>query len=98
MANVISQIISQLEPYHPEKIILFGSHAYGKPSKDSDIDLVLIKKTKEPFNLRLKKARMLLRTTTPVDIFVFTPQEFKKASKTNPFIQEISAKGRVIYG
>lgn len=98
MANIISKIVSQLEPYRPEKVILFGSYAYGKPGKDSDVDLVLIKNTKESFTKRLKQVRMLLRTTTPVDVFVFTPQEFEKAAKTNPLIYEISKKGKVVYG
>jgi predicted nucleotidyltransferase len=32
--------------YRPEKIILFGSYAWGKPNKDSDIDLLIIKKSR----------------------------------------------------
>ncbi|OGE10143.1 hypothetical protein A2111_02705 [Candidatus Daviesbacteria bacterium GWA1_38_6] len=98
MTSQVSQIVEQIKPYKPEKIILFGSYAHGKPHKDSDVDLVLIKKTKDPFSKRLKKVRMLLRTTTPVDLFVFTPQEFEKSKSTNPFIEEIWRFGKVIYG
>ena len=36
-------IIERLKPLNPDKIILFGSYAYGKPNKDSDIDLFLLK-------------------------------------------------------
>src|SRR3989344_2391765 len=98
MNRKVAQIINQIKVYEPEKIILFGSYAHGKPAKDSDIDLILIKNTKEPFNQRLKKIRMLLRTTTPVDVFVFTPQEFKEGEKTNPFIAEVSKTGKIVYG
>ena len=98
MTSQISQIIGQIAAYNPEKIILFGSYARGKPHKDSDVDLVLIKKTKDSFGKRLKKVRMLLHTTTPVDVFVFTPQEFEKAKRTNPFIEEVWRFGKVIYG
>ena len=98
MTNQLSQIIRQIRPYNPEKIILFGSYARGKPHKDSDVDLVLIKETKDSYNKRLKKVRMLLRTTTPVDVFVFTPEEFEKAKKTNPFVEEVWRFGKVVYG
>ncbi len=98
MSKGLSAIINQLKDYKPKKIILFGSYAYGKPTPESDVDLVLIKETKDPFHDRLKKARMLLRTTTPVDIFVFTPREFAKAQKTNPLLKEIAERGKTVYG
>ena len=44
MHPTVQNIINQLKPYQPEKIILFGSYAHGQPSKDSDVDLVVIKK------------------------------------------------------
>ena len=37
------EIVERLKPLNPDKIILFGSYAYGTPTKDSDIDLFLIK-------------------------------------------------------
>ena len=83
--------------YHPEKIILFGSYAYGKPTENSDVDLVIIKNTTESFLERQKSARSLLRTTTPVDIFVFTSSEFEKAKDNNLLIKEIAELGKVIY-
>jgi len=46
----IKKITKQIvEKYKPEKIIIFGSFAWGKPSKDSDVDLFIIKNTKNPF-------------------------------------------------
>ena|SRR3989344_4365237 len=94
----VNQIVKQVMAYEPEKVILFGSYASGKSQKYSDVDLVVIKKTKDPFNLRLKKIRMLLKTTTPVDVFVFTPQEFREALTTNLLVSEIARSGKVIYG
>ena len=93
----VSLVINQLKPYKPEKIILFGSYAQGTNSAESDVDLVLIKKTTQPYDKRLKKVRMLLSTTTPVDVFVFTPKEFKDGAKKNLFLAEISKTGKVIY-
>lgn len=94
----VKEIIDQLKPYHPEKIILFGSYASGKPNEDSDVDLLLIKETKEPFLDRQVKVQSLLRTTIPVDAFVFTPEEFKKARARNILIQEAVETGKVVYG
>ena len=56
------EIIEKLKPLNPDKIILFGSYAYGTPNEDSDIDLLLVKniETSESRNFKVK-AKMLLR-------------------------------------
>lgn len=51
MNPVVQDIVNQLKPLQAEKIILFGSYAYGKPTQDSDVDLLVIKK---PTHLFLK--------------------------------------------
>ena len=98
MNPIIQNIIDQLKPYKPERIILFGSYASGHPTTDSDVDLVVIKKTTQPFLERQKQVHLLLRTTTPVDIFVFNPDEFEKAKNNNLLIKEASETGKVVYG
>ncbi len=98
MHPVVKDIIDQLEPFHAEKIILFGSYAAGTYRKNSDVDLLIIKKTDKPFHDRQIEARMLLRTTTPVDVFVFTPEEFEIAKQNNPLIKEAVETGTVVYG
>lgn len=95
--NVLT-IINQLRSYQPERIILFGSYAYGQPQEDSDVDLLVIKKTTDHFHERQKKARLLLKSTIPVDIFVFTPEEFEEAKQSNPFIKEAVEMGKIVYG
>lgn len=97
MNQIINNIINQLKTYQPEKIILFGSYAYGQPNQNSDIDIAVIKSTKDSFHERQRKARLLIRTTVPIDIFVFTPEEFKKGSKSNLFVKEIAKMGKIIY-
>ncbi len=42
--KIKAEIVERLKPLNPEKIILFGSYAYGNPTEDSDIDLYVIKK------------------------------------------------------
>ena len=49
-STVIQNILRKLiEEYTPEKVILFGSYAYGDPDPDSDIDLLIIKETSDRF-------------------------------------------------
>lgn len=98
MHPVIQTIINQLKSYQPEGIILFGSYAYGQPSEDSDVDLLVIKRTNKTFRERNIEARLLLKTKVPVDVFVLTPQEFKEYKTSIPFVEEIAKHGRVIYG
>ncbi len=90
-----------VENYKPEKIILFGSLANGNLRRNSDIDLLIVKKTKERYWDRVKKVvhSCLDDTWFPVDFFVVTPEELKKGQKENRFFltEEILPKGRIIY-
>ncbi len=82
-----------------EKIVLFGSYAYGKPDKDSDIDLLIIKNTELPFNKRAHEIRKSLRGIgVPIDLIVYTPEEIEKWKDTkHSFIKEVQEKGEVLY-
>lgn len=94
----IQSVIAAFKPYFPQKIILFGSRVHGDARADSDWDIALIKDTTEPYHDRVIAARRLLRTTVPVDVFVFTQQEVQEKMTTNPLIREIMTTGKVIYG
>lgn len=98
MTNAIGQIIETIKNgVSPEKIILFGSHAWGKPTAESDLDLLVIKDTSKPYHERLIETRRLLRTTIPIDLLVLTPKELTENSKDNPFISEILSSGQTVY-
>jgi len=85
---------------HPEKIILFGSYAYGIPTKDSDLDLLVIMPSDEPMHKRVFQIRKLLRDfRVPKDIIVYTPEEVEKWKDASAaFITTIMRTGKVIYG
>ncbi|HME42332.1 MAG TPA: nucleotidyltransferase domain-containing protein [Syntrophorhabdales bacterium] len=87
--------------YKPEKIILFGSYAYGEPDDESDIDLLIIKKTKKPFFERLYDVRRIsseARRGYAFEPIVMTPGELKdRVREGDQFIDEILAKGEVLY-
>ncbi len=74
----INQVIKIIiRDYKPQKIILFGSYAYGTPTKDSDIDLLIIKDDALPKLQRNRKVRNYLKDFLfPIDVFVKNPQEF----------------------
>lgn len=101
VAKTLPQAVKKIaETLKPEKIILFGSYAYGNPTPDSDVDLLVIMETEESIKDRyLTVGRLLRPRQFPVDIIVKTPQEIKQAlkNKGNFFIQEIVANGKVLY-
>lgn len=92
----IQKIVDELKP---EKIVLFGSYAYGTPNPHSDVDLLIVLKT----NISLKErswkiSRLLLPRTFPVDILVKTPKEVETALKSGDFfLKEILTRGKVLY-
>ncbi len=95
----IKRIVSELKP---EKIILFGSYAYGNPMPDSDVDLLIVMETNGKEKETYRAASMLLYPRQfPVDIIVKTPKEVEDALKGGTdngfFIREIVKKGKVLY-
>ena len=83
---------------NPEKIILFGSYAYGTPTPDSDVDLLIIWDTDKPRRERVVAISLLLYPRLfPVDIIVKTPHELEEETPHNFFLQEILNKGVVLY-
>ncbi len=79
--------------------MLFGSYAYGAPTADSDVDLLVILDTDAPRRERSwLVSRWLIPRPFPVDILVKTPQEIEQAlAGRDFFIQEIMAHGKVLY-
>ena len=95
LERIVKQIV---EKFHPQKIILFGSWAWGEPSKDSDVDLMVIMETKER---SVRKASEILASVDhpfPLDILVRTPEKIQKRLKLgDTFIRKIIDKGIVLY-
>ncbi|MEX0785588.1 MAG: nucleotidyltransferase domain-containing protein [Dehalococcoidia bacterium] len=85
--------------YKPDKIILFGSAASGSAREDSDLDLLIIKRTRKAYFRRLKDVNHSIHIWRSTDIFVLTPGELEHGLKQKRFFltQEILAKGKVIY-
>lgn len=92
----VQRIVQELKP---EKVILFGSYTYGSPNRHSDVDLLVIMKTKASLKERSwAVSRLLLPRPFPVDILVKTPGEVKKALASGDFfLKEILTRGKVLY-
>lgn len=87
-----------VKDYKPEKIILFGSLANGSYHEFSDVDMIVIKKTKKRFLERIEDVLLLNDTKMHLECFVYTPEEFAKMiEEENPFIEEVLRGGVVIY-
>ena len=84
--------------FQPEKIVLFGSYAYGEPSEDSDVDLLVIM----PFEGRSQDVRRALRRATVApfssDVLIRTPEDTaRRYREWDPLIREAIDKGVVLY-
>jgi len=96
LAEIVRRIVDRL---NPEKIILFGSYAYGQPHQDSDVDLFVIQETNQKYVDRcVAISELIIPRPFPLDIIVKTPQEVALAlQKSDYFIKEIIERGRVLY-
>ncbi len=87
-----------IEYSDPEQILVFGSLATGEIHPWSDIDLLIIQETDQPFLQRLRRIRRLIQPKVGTDILVYTPAEFEQLRHNRLFFQEeVLAKSQVIY-
>lgn len=88
-----------IDNFNPEKIILFGSYAYGQPTVDSDMDLMVIMNTDEKPHKRAVPVRRALKGMgLPKDIIVKTPEEFDRFKDiVGTIIYPAAHRGRVLY-
>lgn len=95
----IKSITMQIKnKYRPEKIILFGSSSKGKAKKYSDIDMLIIKRTKRRFIDRISDVLLSCEYDIPFEPVVYTPEEIKRSLKMGDFfIKDILEKGKVLY-
>jgi len=85
------------EQFKPDKIILFGSHAYGTPNEDSDVDLLVIMQTKNQLHQGIK-IRLTIPVRFPMDLIVRTPANLKwRLDAGESFHTEILTRGKVLY-
>lgn len=93
--DVVRQIVEQFDP---ERIILFGSYAYGTPRPDSDVDLLVVMNTPLREVQQEIAIQRTLRRHFPLDLLVRKPDYLaRRIAIGDPFLQEITRRGIVLY-
>ncbi len=94
----IDQLAQQIaREFKPERIILFGSNAYGAPTEDSDVDLLVITPLRSRGCQKAAEIRRKIRPPFPLDLLVRSPEEVQaRVAMNDCFVKEILAKGRVL--
>lgn len=105
--KIINSITDTLKAEGVEKIILFGSYAYGLPSEDSDLDIIVV--TSDNYMPATNREKMELhhrynflikkfRRDIPIDMLVYTRLMYQKLQESGSnFTNEINRKGKVLY-
>ena len=98
----IRTIVDKLKrEYAPQRIVLFGSYAYGNPTPESDIDILIIKDTAERFIDRWTTVRRILsdpKRMIPIETLVLTPDELAERLRAgDQFIAKIVEDGEVLH-
>ena len=88
-----------VQKFRPRKIVLFGSYAYGNPTEDSDVDLlVIMPRTYDRGERMSVRIRHAIPRDFPLDLLVRTPADLaRRLGWKDPFICELLEKGKVLY-
>jgi len=98
--DLINDIVNKIaNRFNPDKIILFGSYASGNQNENSDIDLLVIKESDEPFQYRdFEIRKYLIGTSTPMDIIVYTSAEYEEEKNNRySFINNTLKTSKILY-
>jgi predicted nucleotidyltransferase len=98
LEEVTSRIVGAV---HPEKIVLFGSHVWGRPTDESDIDLmVIVDRSNQPaYRLAREIYRSLRGLRLPVEVVVRTREEMERGSTVKTSLERrVLEEGRVLHG
>lgn len=96
--NDTLSVLEQLRKLSPQAIILFGSAARGEMKKDSDLDFLVVIDSDKPFTDRMRDIRTQIKTNTPLDLIVLTPQEVRELPKKSTFFSQVIKEGKLLYG
>jgi predicted nucleotidyltransferase len=85
------------ERFHPDRIILFGSYAYGQPHAGSDVDLLVVMPAASEVNQSIRMT-LAFQPPFPLDLIVRTPAKLKRRlAEGDRFLEQIVTQGKVVY-
>jgi predicted nucleotidyltransferase len=95
----IRDLTSQIaRAFNPDRIILFGSHAYGQPGNDSDVDILVVLPFKGKPVRKAIEIRNRVNAEMPLDLIVRTPEQLaERLAQNDWFMREIVERGRTLY-
>lgn len=94
--GIVQRIVAQ---FHPHRIWLFGSYAYGHPTIDSDLDLLVVMNSEESIVARMRRVSAVAEVPfLPMDVLVRTPDEMaERLAMGDPLILEVINRGVILY-
>jgi len=96
LREMVSKIVKH---FHPNKLILFGSRAWGEPTRESELDILVVMDIDgSPIRKAAEISRIARPGFLPMDIIVRTPDEIEhRIGIGDPFIKKIVNRGNVLY-
>ena len=87
-----------VERFHPDQVILFGSYAYGKPTLESDVDLLVVMPHEGRGVEKAIEIRLKVRAPFPMDLLVRSPEKIRERLALGDwFIEDVLNQGEVLY-
>jgi predicted nucleotidyltransferase len=96
--NIRAFVKRVADEFHPKRVILFGSYAYGRPTPDSDVDLLVVMPHDGPAAVQAAEIRKRVRAGFPMDLVVRSPEEIdRRLAMDDFFIREVIERGKPLY-
>src|SRR3954463_3903175 len=96
-AAIRKYVAQVVERFRPERVILFGSHAHGRPTADSDVDLLVVMPASNQIDQAVRIG-LSVPAPFPLDLIVRTPENLAYRLKSNDsFLREVVDRGIVLY-
>jgi len=95
--EIVRRLVAALQP---ETIYLYGSHAYGQPHEDSDVDLLVVLRetTRSGHEDAIDAYRALRGLYVPAEVQVVTRSEFERRAQWLSSVERVAKeKGRILY-
>lgn len=91
--SVKKALLSVKKAYKPERMIVFGSQARGDTHEGSDVDVIIVKKTRRRFLDRIGDVLELWKGRQPLEPIIYTPGEFQKMTEFSDFVKTAVKEG-----
>jgi predicted nucleotidyltransferase len=84
--------------FKPQRIVLFGSYACGRPTADSDVDLLVVMPFEGKSFRKASEIRTRIDANFPLDLIVRSPEEMnRRLARGDFFLREVTEKGKLLY-